>query len=119
MACSILLVEDEVVARRNISIFLQRAMHNVHQADTGEAALDLISRIDFSTVISDFRLPGRLNGIDILKCQREKRLPGNRLVLITAFGSAQVQKEAEAIGAVYMEKPLSLSELLSNIAVPP
>lgn len=118
MACSILLVEDEAVARRNISIFLQRATHNVHQAPSGEAALDLISRIDFNTVISDFRLPGRLNGIDILKRQREKRLPGNRLVLITAFGSAQVQKEAEAIGAVYMEKPLSLSELLSNIAVP-
>jgi DNA-binding NtrC family response regulator len=118
MTCSILLVEDEAVARRNISIFLQRATHNVHQAETGEAALDLISRIDFTTVISDLRLSGKLNGIDILKRQKE-RLPGNRLVLITAFGSAQVQAEAESIGAVYMEKPLSLSQLLSNIAVPP
>src|SRR4051812_38940504 len=114
MSCNILVVEDEAVARKNIAFFLQRAHHNVHQADTGEAAVDLISRIDFSTVISDFRLPGTLNGLEILKRQRE-RSPGKRLVLITAFGSDQVQSEAEAIGAVYMEKPLSLRELLSNL----
>ena len=117
MTCSVLIVEDEAVARRNISIFLKRATHDVHQAETGEAALDLISHIDFDTVISDFRLSGRLNGLDILKHQQE-RTPGKRLVLITAFGSAQVQAAAEAIGAVYMEKPLSLRELLSTLAPP-
>lgn len=114
MSCNILVVDDEPVARRNITIFLQRASHNVHQAETGEAAVDLISRIDFNTVISDFRLSGTINGIDILKHQRE-RFPGKRLILITAFGSAQVQSEAEDIGALYMEKPLSLSNLLSSI----
>ncbi|MEX0802484.1 MAG: response regulator [Candidatus Binatia bacterium] len=114
MPCNILVVEDEAVARRNITIFLQRASHNVHQAETGEAAVDLISRIDFNTVISDFRLSGTINGIDILRHQR-KRFPGKRLILITAFGSAQVQSEAEALGAIYMEKPLSLSNLLSSI----
>ena len=118
MSCNILVVEDEPRARRNITLFLQRASHNVHQAETGEAAVDLISRINFNTVISDFRLSGTINGIDILKRQRE-RSPGKRLVLITAFGSAQVQSEAEALGAVYMEKPLSLSELLWNIEPQP
>jgi DNA-binding NtrC family response regulator len=118
MSCNILVVEDELVARRNITIFLQRASHNVHQAGTGEAAVDLISRINFNTIISDFRLPGTINGIDILKHQRE-RSPGQRLVLITAFGSDQVQSEAQAIGAVYMEKPLSLWELLSSIEAQP
>jgi DNA-binding NtrC family response regulator len=118
MSCNILVVEDEPNARRNITIFLQRASHNVHQAETGEAAVDLIARINFNTVISDFRLSGTINGIDILKHHRE-RSPGKRLVLITAFGSAQVQSEAEALGAVYMEKPLSLSELLFNIELQP
>ena len=118
MSCNILVVEDEPLGRRNITIFLQRASHNVHQAETGEAAVDLISRINFNTVISDFRLPGRINGIDVLKHQWE-RSPGNRLVLVTGFGSAQVQSEAEAIGAVYMEKPLSLRELLSSIEPQP
>lgn len=69
MPCTILLVEDEPLARRNIAIFLQRASHNVHQAETGEAAMELISRMSFNAVISDFRLPGKINGIDVLRHQ--------------------------------------------------
>jgi DNA-binding response OmpR family regulator len=114
MSCSILLVEDEPVARRNISLFLQQAKHRVHQAETGEAAVSLISRMQFDNVICDFRLPGKINGVDVLKRQQET-LPGKRLVLITAFGSDEVRAEAEALGAVYMEKPLSLADLLSNL----
>jgi len=114
MPCNILVVEDEPLARRNISLFLQRARHNVHQAETGEVALGLISRVNFKTVISDFRLPGRINGIDVLKHQ-DATAPGKRLVLITAFGSDEVRTEAEAMGAVYLEKPLSLDQLLSTV----
>jgi DNA-binding NtrC family response regulator len=118
MSCNILIVEDEPLARRNIVLFLQRASHNVHQVETGEAALELIAGTSFNTVISDFRLPGRINGIDVLKYQHETS-PGKRLILITAFGSDEVQSEAEAMGAVYLEKPLSLRELLSNVETAP
>jgi two-component system, NtrC family, nitrogen regulation response regulator NtrX len=114
MCCSILLVEDEALARRNITLFLQQEKHNVHQVETGEAAMSLISRMQFDSVICDFRLPGKINGIDVLKRQQET-LPGKRLVLITAFGSDEVRSQAEAMGAIYMEKPLSLTELLSNL----
>jgi DNA-binding NtrC family response regulator len=114
MSCSILLVEDEPLARRNITLFLQQAKHKVHQAETGEGAASLISQTQFKNVICDFRLPGKMNGIDVLKRQ-EQTFPGNRLVLITAFGSDEVRSEAEALGAIYMEKPLSLDDLLSNL----
>ena len=114
MSCKILLVDDEPGARRNISVFLHGASHNVHEADTGEVAFGLISRMSFDTVISDFRLPGRLNGIDVLRHQRDTA-PGTRLILITGFGSAKVLSDAEAIGADYLEKPLLLTELLSKI----
>jgi len=90
------------------------AAHKVSQAETGEAAVELISQVPFDIVISDFRLPGRVNGIDVLKHQSEKA-PGKRLVLMTAFGSDEVQSEAKRLGAIYIEKPLSLSNLLSSI----
>jgi DNA-binding response OmpR family regulator len=118
MPCSILLVEDEPIARRNITLFLQQAKHKVHEAETGEAAVSLISRMQFNNVICDFRLPGRMNGIDVLKRQQEAS-PGKRLVLITAFGSDDVREQAEELGAVYMEKPLSLGELLANLDTVP
>jgi DNA-binding response OmpR family regulator len=59
MSCNILLVEDEPLARRNITIFLQRASHHVHQAETGEAAIDLISRINS---IPSYQISGYLEG---------------------------------------------------------
>ena len=114
MPCNVLLVEDEPLARRNITHFLRRASHNVYEADSGEAALDLMARVSFDGVISDFRLPGRINGLDVLKHQNAMA-PGKRLLLITGFGSDDVKSETEALGAVYMEKPLALSEVLSII----
>jgi len=114
MSCNILVVEDDAVGRRNITLFLQHFNHNVYQAETGEAALDLISRIRFDSVISDFRLSGKVNGIDVLKHQQQTSA-GRLLILITAFGSNRTQSEAEAIGAIYIEKPLSLALLLDYI----
>jgi DNA-binding response OmpR family regulator len=118
MPCNVLVVEDEPLARINITHFLQRATHNVYGAESGEAALDLMARMSFNSVISDFRLPGKINGLDVLNHQNATT-PGRRLVLITAFGSDDVRSEARALGAVYMEKPLSLHELLSTIEAHP
>ena len=117
MPCKILIVEDEPGARRNLAVFLHGASHNVHEAETGEIALGLISRMAFNTVISDFRLPGRLNGIDVLRRQRETS-PETGLILITGFGSQKVLSDAKAIGADYLEKPLLLADLLSKIKAP-
>ena len=118
MPCNVLLVEDEPVARRNIALYLQRAQHNVYQAETGEAALDLMSRMNFHAVISDLRLPGDVNGMTVLRQQSETS-PGKPLVLITAYGSSDVQLQAKAMGVVYLEKPLTLRDLLSSIEAHP
>jgi two-component system response regulator PhoP len=108
------LVEDEPLARRSIAAVLERAAYTVHQAENGEAALDLMSRMPFDMVIADFQLGGKVNGIDVLKRQHNTA-PGKQLILITAFGSAEVQSEAEAMGAVYMEKPFLIRDLLSKL----
>jgi DNA-binding NtrC family response regulator len=115
MTCTLLLVEDHLPSRRNLSFALQSANHNVYEAETGEAALNLLSSVDFQVVISDYRLPGITNGIDVLRRQREKSAEA-RLVLMTAFGSREVETEAAALRAVYIEKPFSLSDILSIVA---
>lgn len=114
MCCNLLLVEDHLPSRRNLALALERAKHTVHQAETGEAAIELLFTVDFGVVISDFRLPGMTNGLDVLR-QQKKKSPGTRLVLITAFGSRDVQTEAVALGALYLEKPFSLAEVFSSI----
>jgi DNA-binding response OmpR family regulator len=114
MSCKLLLVEDDRLSRRNMALLLERANHQVYQAETGEAALDLLSTTDFQVVVSDLRLPGTTNGLDVLRRQRNK-LPGSRLVLLTAFGSDQARSQAESLGALYREKPILLADLLSCV----
>lgn len=114
MSSNVLLVEDNPLSRRNLAMFLQQAEFTVHQVDSGEAAMELMSRIRFDIVISDLRLPGKANGLDVLKYQNNTG-SGKRLILITAFGSEQAQIEAAAAGALYLEKPISLRGLLDTI----
>jgi DNA-binding NtrC family response regulator len=86
----------------------------VHQAETGEAAVDLLSQMDFDVVISDLRLPGAMNGLDVLG-NFGKVSPEKQKILITAFGSQETQSRARSVGALYIEKPVSLNHLLSEI----
>ena len=74
----------------------------------------MMVRINFDVVISDLRLPGNINGLDVLR-HHSKTLPGKRLVLVTAFGSNDVRVAAEELGALYIEKPISMIALLASI----
>lgn len=70
MARSVLLVEDSSPARRNIATFLERAGYQAAQAGTGEEAVRLIqANGDFDVVVSDLRMPGMINGLDVLSFQ--------------------------------------------------
>jgi CheY-like chemotaxis protein len=110
----ILLVEDDPTSRRNIAVFLKLTGYEVYEAENGEAALSLLSRLQFDVVISDLNLPGKLNGIDILDAL--KTIPRKiDAVLITGTGSDEIKSRADSLGAVYMEKPVQLKELARTI----
>lgn len=115
MSCSLLLVDDHDLSRRSLARALELAAHTVYEAESGEAAIDLFSNRQFDVVISDLRLPGQINGLDALR-QQNNNSPGIRLILITAFGSAQTQTKAEALGAGYIEKPFSLDVVLATLS---
>jgi DNA-binding NtrC family response regulator len=118
MSCNLLLVEDDNLSRRNLRIFLKNSAHNVYEAVNGQGAVELMSRIPFQVVVSDFRLPGAINGIDVLK-HHAAFVPRGKRILLTAFGSDQVRSEAQRLGALYHEKPLSLNELLASVQLRP
>ena len=116
MSCNLLLVQHDPPTRRVLANALEREKHTVYQAGTGEEALALLGKSTFDVVISDLRLPGeKVTGLDILRRQADKSAVA-RLVLTTAYGSPQAKAEAEALGARYLEKPISLESLFSSIA---
>ena len=106
----ILFVEDDAVSRRSIANFLRLSGYEVYEAENGEAALQLLSTMQFDVVISDLNLPGKLNGIDILDALKTitRRI---KAILITGRGSEEFKSKVNSLGALYLEKPLQLQEL--------
>jgi DNA-binding response OmpR family regulator len=110
----ILFVEDDRASRRNIALFLRLSGYEVYEAEDGDAALSLLSRMQFDVVISDLNLPGQINGIDILEAL--KTIPRKiDAILVTGRGSDEIKSRADSLGAAYMEKPVQLRELKKTI----
>jgi CheY-like chemotaxis protein len=115
MATRVLLVEDDILTRRNTALYLRRAQVEVDEAANGEEAIRLITSIDkYDVVVSDLRMPGISDGMDVITCQ-QRISPRTVCILVTGFGSAQVQKRAEDLDVTYLEKPISLPELLNKV----
>jgi DNA-binding response OmpR family regulator len=110
----ILLVEDHRASRRNIALFLRLFGYEVYEAEDGEAALNLLSTMQFDVVITDLNLPGQISGIDILDSLKTipRKIDG---ILVTGQGSDDIKIRADSVGAAYMEKPLQLRELEKTI----
>src|SRR5687768_16134399 len=115
MSTRVLLVEDDTLTRRNTAIYLRRAQIEVDEAASGEEAIGLITSIDkYDVLVSDLRMPGLNDGMDVINCQ-QRVSPGTACILVTAFGSAQLQKQAQDRNVTYLEKPISLLDLLSKV----
>ncbi|HEY7168788.1 MAG TPA: response regulator [Candidatus Binatia bacterium] len=115
MAAKILVVDDNHLSRQNIAGFLSHCGYSVMQAASGEDAIQIIRDIDnFDVVITDLRMPGSINGLDVLEFQAGVS-PGRCCILVTAFGSDQIREQVIALGAVYMDKPIRLTDLLQEI----
>ncbi len=112
---SILVVDDEAEIREGLELLLRSEGYEVALAGSGEAALERLGERPFDVLLLDVSLPDR-NGIDLL---REIRRSDRSLsiILITAYGSIDMAREAFKSGALdYITKPWSNDELLAQVA---
>ena len=112
---SILVVDDELEIREGLEALLTSESFEVTVAETGQAGLQKLEDRPFDLMLLDVSLPDR-NGLDML---REIRLrdPNLAIILITAYGSIDMAREAFKGGAQdYITKPWSNDELLIQVA---
>jgi CheY-like chemotaxis protein len=107
----ILIVEDEADLAATCARFLKRHGYRPRVASTGAEALAALTADPPDLIIADLRLPGGINGLDVVRHARqlERWIP---VILWTAHASDQVRHEAlEAGAAGYLPKPFSLADL--------
>ena len=86
MPIRVLLVEDDTLTRRNTALYLRRAQIEVDEAADGNEAIRLITSIDqYDVLISDLRMPGRVDGMEVITHQQQSR-PVHYVFLLPHLG---------------------------------
>ena len=116
LALEVLLVEDEESIRVTLADDLQDAGHRVTAVKNASEAKSLLDHRIFDLVISDIRLPGGMDGMDLLHRARQVR-PQTQVILMTGYGTIESAIEALRAGAYhYVLKPFLNEQMLEHVA---
>lgn len=111
---NLLVVEDDPLLASGLQSALGMADYKVVHAGDGKSAQSNILAFDFDLLILDLGLPD-MDGIEVLKSVRERKLPLPVLVLTARDGMEQQLAALDAGADDYMEKPFDLRELHARI----
>jgi two-component system chemotaxis response regulator CheY len=106
----VLIVEDDAATRRLYKFLLMNGGYEVLEAEDGVAALEQLARNHCELVITDMNMP-RMDGMELIQAIR-RDYADVYVILITAFGTPDIEKQALRIGANdYLAKPFDFEEL--------
>ncbi len=112
---NVLVVDDEVDFLETLVARLNKRKINTTGVKTGEEALELIKEKPFDVVILDIKMPGGMDGIEVLK-EIKKIQPLIEVLLLTGHASVETSIEGMRLGAFdYLLKPLKLEEILPKL----
>lgn len=93
----VLIVDDRIGVRLTIRNILRRFDCDFSEAESGDAALDLLSTCEFEVIFLDLMLPD-LSGIEILRRARELSISLGKVIILTGLPQLKTQAEATELG---------------------
>jgi len=113
---SILIIEDNPTAIVVLQDALRAEGFKVKAVETGEQALELLSKKNFDAILLDLMLP-RVDGFEV--CRRIKAGPKTRyipVIAITAFDVDDVEQRAKEAGVdEILFKPYERNDLIERV----
>jgi PAS domain S-box-containing protein len=116
---TILLVEDDLSLRSVTRRLLEKFQYKVHEAASASEALEVWRRHEgqIALVLTDFVMPGGMNGRDLAERLRAKR-PGLKLIYMSGYSPDVLGKDTEFIRrtrSYFLHKPCSPRTLLHTV----
>ena len=114
IAGTVLVADDEALARQSIAEVLREEGYQVYEAGNGQDALNVLEEVEIDVVLSDLKMPG-VDGLGVLRAIRD-RYPQTMVLLMTAYASVETVVEALRLGAQdYLLKPLLIDDILHRV----
>lgn len=109
----ILIVDDEIGPRESLKMILN-PIYNVHVAERGSQAVEMLEKFPVELVTLDLKMPG-MTGINVLE-KIKQRDPDIEAIIITGYGSLDTAIEGLRLGAFdYIAKPFDVRQILSLV----
>jgi DNA-binding NtrC family response regulator len=110
----VLVVDDERDHADGMAEALQKCCAKAIPVYTGRDALEIIRAQDIDVVVTDLKLGGDIDGLEIL--QEARKLGQTEVILITAYATIDTCKDAIRHGAYdYLVKPINIDQLRSLV----
>jgi CheY-like chemotaxis protein len=109
----VLIVDDDADLAESLAEILLDQGCDVAIAEHGQEAVERSCAQDFDVIFMDVRMPV-MNGVDSFFAIRSLK-PAARIVLMTGFGEAFVQRAIEAGAEGPLYKPFAIEEMLALI----
>jgi two-component system, OmpR family, response regulator len=114
MAGKILIVDDEEALRFFTADSLARAGWYVNEADSGEAALTMLTETVYDVILLDLRMVG-IDGITVMRRVKEQ-WPETIIIIMTAYASVDSAIESVRQGAFdYLQKPCTVNDIIACV----
>lgn len=113
----ILIVDDQGELRKLIRMTLEFEDYELHEANSGTRAIELVASVQPDILILDVMMPGELDGFAVCeKIKSEDETRSIYILLLTARGQDTDIKRGEEAGAdAYLIKPFSPLELIEIV----
>ena len=119
MAKRILVVDDEEIVIRSVTLLLEKAGYEVYVVKNGRDALAAIEGSSFDLIIADIRMPG-INGVEtvkqtykVLDKRKQGRVP---VIFITGYADKGIEGQVSKLKPTgYLYKPFDNKELLDKV----
>jgi CheY-like chemotaxis protein len=109
---SVLVVEDEGIVRELIAETLRDAGCAVTEVATADAAVRALKNAALPDVmITDVKLPGAMNGVELAACVR-RSLPRMKVIVTSGHASPDY---ARNVADAFLAKPFELKQLVGQV----
>jgi len=114
----LLVVDDDALLRRSLNLQLTRAGYEVDEAEDGEAAWEMIGRIGYRFIITDWNMPG-LSGPELVGRMRQMLSAGYTYILMLTAHSEKMDVIAGLQSGAddYLTKPFDMDELRARVGI--
>ena len=114
MATKVLVIDDSMMVRQQVTRLLEGAGFHVTPAVDGVDALEKLTP-EIALIVSDVNMP-RMSGIELLEELRNARKATLPFVMLTTEGQDDMVKRGKSLGANgWIVKPLKAEILLNTV----